>query len=450
MDSKRVSLIVSDLHMGDGKAGDDFVDDKHQFANFVLGQIATAEGQAGEIELIINGDFLEFVQVCPQAYQLNSPDYWCSEKESVRKLADILQGHADVFDALKKFQETHNRVTIFPGNHDVDLYWEDGRARIRKSAGNVNFELGQIWYERYRGRLRISHGHLFDSIDPANGFKHWEDPRLGQPDSLLPRLEMCPGTLFVVRFVNFLEDKYPFADNLHPEMALANVLWREDRWGLKTIAWVFARFVRQFPKAFLSIDKRADIGPQLLDAISADTFLQEKIAGIYRDVLQDADMTAEKVRVTLNTEDAVALFVEQLLRRNSPWEEWVKVLDLAKPGTSSTGASGGGTLAIRAASRIDTREECIKIARAEWQQGAQVVVLGHTHLPQAVKEESQRYYNPGSWTRYVDAKDVEKLTLEKLQREDAFPYQLNCARVEDDGNGNLASELKLIDECLAS
>ena len=254
----------------------------------------------------------------------------------------------------------------------------------------------------------------------------------------------------MVRFVNFLEDRYPFADNLHPEMALANVLWREDRWGLKTIAWVFARFVRQFPKAFLSIDKRADIGPQLLNAISLDTFLQDNIARIYRDVLQETDMTADKVRLTLNTEDAVALFVEQLLRRNSPWEEWVKVLDLAKPGTSSTVAPGSSTLAIHAASKIDTREECIKIARAEWPQGAQVVVLGHTHLPQTVKEESHCYYNPGSWTRYVDAKDVGSLTLEKLKREEVFPYQLNCVRIEDDGSGNLASELELIEERLAS
>ena len=176
MDSKRVTLIVSDLHMGDGKAGDDFVDDKHQFANFVYEQAATAEGRAGQIELIINGDFLEFVQVYPQAYQLNSPDYWCSEKESVWKLVDILRGHADVFDALKKFQETHNRVTIFAGNHDVDLYWGDVQSRICERAGSVNFELGRVWYERYGGKLRISHGHLFESIDPANGFKHWGRP----------------------------------------------------------------------------------------------------------------------------------------------------------------------------------------------------------------------------------------------------------------------------------
>lgn len=445
MDSKRVTLIVSDLHMGDGKAGDDFVDDKHQFAKFVHEQTATLEGRTGQTELIVNGDFLEFVQVCPSAYELNSPDYWCSEKESVWKLNAILQGHADVFDALKEFQQAGNRVTLFAGNHDVDLYWDDVQAHIRERVGSINFELGKTWYERYGGKLRISHGHLFETIDPANGFKHWEDPRLGQPNSLFQRLEMCPGTLFVVRFVNFLEDKYPFADNLHPETALANVLWREDRWGLKTIAWVFARFVRQFPKAFLSTDEKADIGPQLLGAISVDSFMRNNIARIYRDVLHEDDMTADKVRVRLHSEDAVAQFVEQLLRTNSPWEEWVKVLDLAKPGTSSIGAAGSGTLAILAASKIDTRQACVEVASVQWRQGAQVVVLGHTHLPQTIEEKSHRYYNPGSWTRYIDAEDVESLTLEKLQREDQFPYQLNCVRVEDDGSGTLASELRPID-----
>jgi len=44
MEKKRVTLIVSDLHMGDGSAGDDFVDDRHQFAEFVRAQAATPEG----------------------------------------------------------------------------------------------------------------------------------------------------------------------------------------------------------------------------------------------------------------------------------------------------------------------------------------------------------------------------------------------------------------------
>src|SRR5262249_49575436 len=154
---------------------------------------------------------------------------WCSESESLAKLDCILAGHPKVFEALREFQTPHNRVTIFPGNHDVDLYWDRVQKKFREKAGDdVNIETREITYKRYGGRLHISHGHLFPSIDPANDFKHWRNPILAQPkDSDPKRLEMCPGTLFVVKFVNFLEAEYPFADNLHPEMDLARILARE-------------------------------------------------------------------------------------------------------------------------------------------------------------------------------------------------------------------------------
>ena len=126
MRDRRVTLIVSDLHMADGGSGDDFVDDKHQFVEFLRTQAATEQGRAGDIELVVNGDFLEFAQVCPDAYILNSSEYWCSEAESLRKLDCILAGHPDVFAALKAFQDTGNRVTLFEGNHDVDLHSRTG------------------------------------------------------------------------------------------------------------------------------------------------------------------------------------------------------------------------------------------------------------------------------------------------------------------------------------
>ncbi len=105
-----------------------------------------------------------------------------------------------------------------------------------------------------------------------------------------------------------------------------------------------------------------------------------------------------------------------------------------------------GTLAIAAASAIDARRECIEIARAVWKAGAEVVVLGHTHLPQRLEEGTRRYYNPGSWTRYIDADRMQALKLEDLETEDRYPYQLNCIRVTDAGSANLSSELMTIDE----
>jgi UDP-2,3-diacylglucosamine pyrophosphatase LpxH len=443
MDQKRVTIIVSDLHMGDGSPGDDFVDDKKQFAKFVSDQAATPEGRAGEIEFIINGDFLELVQVLPEAYTLNSSEYWCSESESLEKLECVLKGHPEVFEALDEFQKPGNRITLFPGNHDVDLHWEAVQKRIREKIPGVNIETQEITYQRYGGRLRISHGHLFKTIDPANGFENWRHPILPQPrDSDPKRLEMCPGTLFVVKFVNLLEAKYPFADNLHPETAIAGILAREDRWGLTVVAWMLLRFAKKYPSAFLSTEPQGvDIGQQVLNTIQRDSFLREKIVSIYREVLDQTDMTPARVKQELSSDDAVAAFVERLLRAGPSRDDWIGVLDMTKPAVM--GEAGGNTLSIVSAGAVDVRAACAEIARGQWNAGAEIVVLGHTHLPEIVPDGTRFYYNPGSWTRYVD--NAKSLTLKQLEDEGHFPYRLNYIRVEDIGAGRLRSEFTCIE-----
>jgi UDP-2,3-diacylglucosamine pyrophosphatase LpxH len=450
MDQKPITLIVSDLHIGDGKPGDDFVYDKGQFINFLRRQLATPEGKKGDIELIINGDFLEFVQVNPQAYAVRSNLYWCTEAESLAKLDCILRGHPDIFAGLKEFQQAgsgKNRVTLFAGNHDVDLYWDGVQKELRDASGDLNIELGEVWYKRYGGRLWISHGHLFPSIDPANGFSHWDEPRLQPPADREPRrLEMCPGTLFVVRFVNLLEARYPFADNLHPETALANILWREDGWGLKTVGWMLTKFAASYPSEMLSSSETVpDIGAEVCEAIRYDRDMREAIAGLYRDLLHQPEMTEAHVRDALNTDDALAEFIERLMSAGGAWETWLAVLNKSEPAVLSAGDAAGGTLAIRSAGKIDTRKECIAQAQRTWKTGAQIVVLGHTHLQQKLELPEGRYYNPGSWTRYIDAENVDTLTLEQLRDEAKYPYELHCVRIEDAGADRLQSEFLSID-----
>jgi UDP-2,3-diacylglucosamine pyrophosphatase LpxH len=438
MDQKQVTLIVSDLHMGDGSAGDDFVDDQQQFANFVRAQAATAEGRAGRIELIINGDFLEMVQVLPEAYQGDGSLYWCSESESVRKLDRIVAGHPAVFDALKEFQLLKNQVTLFPGNHDVDLHWPAVRNKLQQRIPGINIEIDSITYKRYGGRLQIAHGHLFPTIDPANGFTNWQNPILTGANP--PRLEMCPGTLFMIKFVNLMEAKYPFADNLSPVTALVGILAREDRWGLTALAWMLARFAVQHSVVFLSsAGKSVPVGKQLVDVIQDDKILRQNIAALYGELLGKPGVTEADVKRDLATEDAVAGLIEQLFRADPTLDKWPSVFGRAKPGISSSKKPGSGVLSIVQSGNTDARAGCITVAQGHWNAGAQVVVFGHTHLPQTEGSGAQRYYNPGSWTRYVES--TSDMTLARLEDESKFPYQLNCVRVEDSGDKVLKSEM---------
>ena len=222
--------------------------------------------------------------------------------------------------------------------------------------------------------------------------------------------------------------------------ALIGILAREDKWGLTALAWMLARFAVQHRAAFLSSDgQEIPTGAQLLNAVQGDKYMREDIAKLYGDLLGKGGMTEADVKTELATEDAIADLIEQLFQADPTLEKWTPVFDNAKPGTSSADGSGDGTLSIVQSGSTDARAGCMAIAEGRWKINAQVVVLGHTHLPQSEGTGAQRYYNPGSWTRYVE--DAAKLTLKELEDESKFPYQLNYIRVEDTGDEVLRSEM---------
>lgn len=440
MNEKTTTLIVSDLHMGAADRNDDHVYDQNQFRAFIEEQMATPAGAGGDIELIINGDFLELVQVEPDAYAPGRSKLWCSEAESRQKLDAVIRGHQDVFAALKAFGALGNRVTIAAGNHDVDLYWDDVQDRIRSVAGDVQFELRKVWYERYGGRLAISHGHMFD---PANLFQNWENPIVTETDGT-PRLEMCPGTLFVIKFVNWLEGSYPFADNLKPVTALARLLWKEQRAGLVTVAWMLSRFVARYPKAALGSSTSAAVAPsqvgqQIVQRIALDDKFAEEIADLYREA-RDPAATSAAVRAWLTTPDAVADLLSDVVLHVAP-ERWLAVLDQIKTTTLGIGGTGK-TLAIYQAGKTPEKELLRDIARRELTKGnRQVVAIGHTHQPDELRTDDGVYFNTGSWTRYVELNQANSLTLNDLRREEDFPYMLNYVSVAEGSAGELEAKM---------
>jgi UDP-2,3-diacylglucosamine pyrophosphatase LpxH len=312
MSERRQTLIVSDLHLGGGAAdpGDDHVYQNRQLERFVRQSLASPAGQEGQIELFFNGDFLEFAQVRQEAYRSPSTDYWCSEPESLEKLEAILAGHDNSFAALQDFQAQGNRVTLAAGNHDVDLCWPAVRKRLRARIGpGLRFETGVDWVERHDGRLHIGHGHL---EDPANRFKHWSAPILQAPDGA--RLEMCPGTLFMVRFVNGLEARYPFADNLHPVQNLATVLLREDTGGFASAGWMLLKFAARHAKT-LGAQSTSDVGARLLARLRETTISRSvwrRRAGSWAQ-----SEAAESVRRDVSDEEAAGRCDDAPVRRRA-------------------------------------------------------------------------------------------------------------------------------------
>jgi UDP-2,3-diacylglucosamine pyrophosphatase LpxH len=424
-----VTVVVSDLHMGAADRYDDFVDGRGEFAAFLDELTASADGQQGRIELLINGDFLEMAQVDPDAYQLGSAELWCSESESLQKLYSILKGHANVFEALTRFHGAKNQCTLFAGNHDVELYWPRVQEVLCAKAGPLQFEVGKVWYERYGGNLRLSHGHMFD---PGNSFEDWANPFRQAHDGL--RLEMCAGTMFMVKFVNWMEHEYPFADNIHPSWRLATVLWKEAKDGLALAAWLFIRFAARHPKFTLSAeeDVRGDItrmGDWVVARLQANEPFQSEVAKLWNEVYH-ASLTPAAVAAAVTAPAQVEQFLSDVIVRVSP-QQWLPVFDGVRP----------ATLAITKSGRWNSKETLRKEAKRQWDDGAQIVTIGHTHEYDTSSDGVKRYYNTGSWTRSLPWDKDKDLTLERLKDESWFPYNLLYLRVEQQANGTLTSQM---------
>ena len=121
---KKTILVISDLHLGagaffDGKRNplEDFYHDK-ELVDF-LDFYSDGEYQNREMELIINGDFLDFLAVPYVRYF--DDEYW-SEEASLERLKLIVTGHSEVFNALSLFLSNKKRKIIYIiGNHDAEL-----------------------------------------------------------------------------------------------------------------------------------------------------------------------------------------------------------------------------------------------------------------------------------------------------------------------------------------
>ncbi|GAA4343487.1 hypothetical protein GCM10023165_25990 [Variovorax defluvii] len=417
---KQRTIVISDLHVGGGPGdpGDDHVYQKRELVRFIASLGESEPGRKGGIELFINGDFLEFAQTAQEVHRSTGSKAWCSEPESLKKLEVILAGHPEIFSALGAFQALGNQVTVAAGNHDVDLYWPSvQKALVDAVHPGLAFAIGQDWVERYGGKLQIAHGHL---PDPVNTFKSWDKP-LARHDNT--RLEMCPGTLFMVKFVNLLEREYPFADNIYPVQRLAALLKEGDKKGLAVVSWAFLRFSARHAK---TLGAATPMGTKVLSRLGTNTAFAEELS-------RRTGTSVETLRGF--SEDKAAEFVLVHWPEIADMPDWKKLTSANTLAGDGQAANSLGTLIMNASfGKESLRDEALKRATAI--EATEVVVMGHTHLPdKALVTSKVRYFNPGSWTRYADVSPGKPLTLDDLRDESAFPYSLNYVEIDEASPG---------------
>jgi UDP-2,3-diacylglucosamine pyrophosphatase LpxH len=225
-------FVISDLHLGAGALDDFEAAIEREFVRF----LAFCRSSGKPVELVINGDLLDFVQAPPYKgadleSQTDAGLALCfTEDQSLKKLDAIERQHENAFDALAAFilAGPHTRITILPGNHDVDFFW--GRIRKRfldrvcgaepELRSRVAFHLDRVYRPPIYPDLWIEHGHQYDQLNRffVADTEYWssgKQPIFPDGDGH-PRLLECIGTRFLIRFLNDLDASYPYVDNVKP------------------------------------------------------------------------------------------------------------------------------------------------------------------------------------------------------------------------------------------
>ena len=131
------TLILSDTHVSAGPLDDCDTELDGHIAAF----LRTHATLSPPVELILNGDFLDFVQAPPyedsalRAPSSSSDALLCfTQSQSREKLQNIAHRHPAIFCALGAFLRSHprNSLVILPGNHDPDFFWPRVRTDFCK------------------------------------------------------------------------------------------------------------------------------------------------------------------------------------------------------------------------------------------------------------------------------------------------------------------------------
>lgn len=457
-------VVISDLHVGAPPLDDCDEELERQFVGFI-GELCA---QGADVELVVNGDFLDFAQAAPwRGSELESESplgvpLCFTEEQSVAKLESIIKAHAPVFEALGEFLRAKpaNRVVILPGNHDADFFWTRVRTLFADAVcgegdrvrDRLTFHLERFYLSPRCPRVWIEHGNQYDPInsfyveefDPEVGTRdgkklRWSQaapPILADLDSR-PRLYECVGTRFLIRFMNQLDADYPFVDNVKPFSKFLTVFGMSALAGgygpLKVSFAVYGMFRYLLglglgnASDFLGLEKEegAPLGAYfsgVLESLSADD------RKAFARKLSERGFKVE-APLTMYVQDAI--MAERLFTFLS---ENLDLLDPLPPPHASSYLGVGDDSGYLSLARGFTVDETKELSRAAQklieQRQLDAVVMGHTH-ERVSPPASPRYFNTGSWTRYYNFGE-KKLQPWSLLRENSyrlFPYQLNYAEI---------------------
>lgn len=430
---RKLKIVLSDLHLGDGYRENnyraEFAIDKI-LARFLHVIRQESEQDQREVELIIAGDFFEFLHVpavdnydptrrYPTQAYLNS-----SEPASIQRLNIIIDSHPGVFEALSDFiqvGEPQRRITIIKGNHDVNLYWPGVKSRLREVLGASGSRSSLLLFAAEfvsREKIYVEHGH--QRAEKMNSYHDFVDPRLFSDPS---QLYYPAGSHFIINLFNNLGRERWFIDHLKPVTAL---IWYALQWDFDLAVRLLTDFIRHTPALVLS-----DFVYTVHAALPADAWLQS---------LTNVQTRRELARRYASEPAFQQEFHRHICQYLSDATIGSKdAVSMALPEPTDD------PLAMAWAEQQQQQAIlCLAAAEISQQEGARVVVFGHTHRPmQETLDTGGIYINTGGWIPDLSEASPElwRGLFEGSVHYCDLPLRLPYARIDYDDDNQPSAQL---------
>lgn len=218
---------ISDLHLGGAPdtsdvPGSQICNAYAELAAFIDWIASPESSPRGDVELIMNGDFVDF-------FAIDGADgartWTASEPEAIARLERVRLRARAVFDALARFVAAGHRLTLLVGNHDVELSMPRVRAHLLRLLGDGDRVRFIYDGEAYTvGRALFEHGNRYDRWNVIDHDRLREERSVasrGLPVDERARKSRFfrppAGSHLVVRVMNRIKARYRFVDLLKPE-----------------------------------------------------------------------------------------------------------------------------------------------------------------------------------------------------------------------------------------
>jgi UDP-2,3-diacylglucosamine pyrophosphatase LpxH len=165
---QKVILVISDLHLSAGKmikGKRNLLEDFHYDNELIDFLKYYAEGDYKDlpVELVINGDFLDFLAV--PYVEFYDDELW-SEKAALAKLKMVMAAHKGVMEALKQFiANPEKNIVYIIGNHDAEFVFdslqEEFLAYFGEDSIRISLSNSVTTHIPTKG-VSIQHGHQYE------------------------------------------------------------------------------------------------------------------------------------------------------------------------------------------------------------------------------------------------------------------------------------------------